>query len=399
MKYVVLVGDGMADYPLKELEDRTPLEIARTPNMDKIAREGCGGFARTVPKGMEPGSDVANLSILGYDPQECYTGRGPLEALALGIKIGKGQVAFRCNFVTVSEGIMADYSGGHITTEEAKVLIKLLNEKLGSEQVTFYPGVSYRNIAVIDESALSGWGALSCIPPHDITGKPASANLPEGKGSKFLVNLMNRSREILAEADVNKIKLDLGENPANMIWLWGQGKTPAFSSFQERFGASGSMISAVALLKGIGQAIGMEVITVPGATGYYDTNYKGKAQYCLDALRRGRDFVLVHVEAPDEAGHNGDRVQKVMAIEHFDDYVVGTVLDGLLDYPEYRVLVMPDHFTPLALKTHISDPVPFAMCGTGIKADRMSRLTEEEARKGKYGLVNGHEVLGMLIES
>jgi len=398
MKYVVLVGDGMADYPLEDLEGKTPLEIARTPNMDKIAREGAGGLARTVPKGMEPGSDVANLSILGYNPKECYTGRGPLEALALGIKLEKGQVAFRCNFVTVSEGLMADYSGGHVTTEEAKVLIELLNEKLGGEHVKFYPGVSYRNIAVIDESVMGGWGALSCIPPHDISGKPASMNLPEGKGSKFLIDLMNKSREVLAGADVNKVKLDLGENPANMIWLWGQGKTPALRNFKERFGVQGGMISAVALLKGIGQAAGMQVITVPGATGYYDTNYKGKAQYCLDALKAGCDFVLVHVEAPDEAGHNGDRVQKVLAIEHFDDYVVGTILDGLMDYPEYRVLLMPDHFTPLSLKTHISDPVPFVMSGTGITPDRMSRLTEDEARRGEHKTVNGHELLDMLIE-
>lgn len=295
---------------------------------------------------------------------------------------------------------MADYSGGHISTEEAKALIEMLDKSgLGAPETRFYPGVSYRNIAVINESALGdGKGELHCVPPHDIAGKLISANLPKGKGSEYLIELMDKSKAVLEGCDINKIKLDHAENPANMIWLWGYGKTPAMPSFQEKYGVKGAVISAVALLKGIGHALKMDVIDVPGATGYYDTNYKGKARYALDALERGCDFVLVHVEAPDEAGHNGDRVQKVIAIENFDEHVVGTILDGIKKYDDFRVLVMPDHFTPLSMKTHIADPVPFVMCGKGVMSENMDRFTEEEAKKGSYKSVKGHELLDMFIE-
>jgi len=313
MKYVVIVGDGMADFPISELNNKTPLEIARTPHFDTIAKIGCGGLARNVPKGMDPASDVANLSILGYDPKECYSGRGPLEAIDMGIELQPNQVAFRCNFVTISDGMMADYSAGHISNEEGTVLIDLLNKELGADSVQFYQGMNYRNIVVIDEAKLEdGSGTLHCVPPHDITGKPINANIPRGKGSEFLIGLMEKAANILGTCEINKVRIDHGENPANMIWLWGYGKTPQMVSFQERFGVRGAVISAVKLLKGIGKALKMDVIDVPGATGYYDTNYKGKAEHCLKALSEGCDYVFVHIEAPDEAGHNGDLHKKYL---------------------------------------------------------------------------------------
>ncbi|HRZ87684.1 MAG TPA: phosphoglycerate mutase, partial [bacterium] len=279
---------------------------------------------------------------------------------------------------------------------EAACLIEMLNRSLGSGQIKFYPGVSYRNIMVIDEEVLGGWSRLSCTPPHDIAGKHITPNMPSGKGSKILVDLMRRSSEILADADVNKVKVDLGENPSNMIWLWGQGKTPAIPAFQEMFGVKGGIISAVALLKGIASAAKMDIISVPGATGYYDTNYKGKAEHCIKSLEQGCDLVLVHVEAPDEAGHNGDRAQKLLAIERFDEYVVGHIYDEIKRRGDYRLMVLPDHYTPISLKTHVGDPVPFVISGAGIKADDMGRLTEAEALKGYYKTVDGHELMRIL---
>ncbi len=343
MKYVVLVGDGMADHPIDALDDKTPLEAAHTPNIDLISSEGDKGVVRTIPKGMYPGSDVANLSILGYDPKKYYTGRGPLEAASMGVFLDEGDVAFRCNLVTVKEGKLVDYSAGHISTDEGRALIKLIDGKLGGKNISFYPGISYRHLLVLKD-----FEKVECVPPHDIVGQLIEDNLPSGDNSELLKKIMQESRSILG---------------GYMIWPWGQGKSTKMASFEEKYGLSGSVISAVDLIKGIGICAGLQIINVPGATGYLDTNYKGKADHALKSLKN-KDFVFVHVEAPDEAGHEGDMEAKIKAIEDFDEKVVGTMLDGLNIYKEYKILVLSDHPTPISLRTHTADPVNFFMLST-----------------------------------
>lgn len=403
MKYIVLVGDGMGDRPLKELGGKTPLEVARIPNMDFIAKNGTVGNAVTIPESLAPASDVANLALLGYDPIKYYKGRGPLEAANMDVTLKKGDVALRCNLVTISDDKMADYSAGHISNKEAHNLIKFIDKKLGSEAVRFYPGVSYRHLAVI----ISGKTNLKeedlmktvCTPPHDILGKPIARYLPRGPASGFLTDLMLESKEILGSHDINKVRVDLGENPANMLWLWGQGIKPGMPSFYEKFKLQGSIISAVDLIKGIGKIIGLEPINVPGATGYYDTDYGAKAKYALDSLKKN-DFVFVHVEAPDEAGHNGDIRAKITAIENFDRLVVGTVLNSFKKSREdFRVLVLPDHATPISVRTHTRDPIPFAMYGSGIEKDNITAFNESAARKSKLFLEKGHKILETFLGS
>ncbi len=397
MKYAILVGDGMADYPVVELRNRTPLEVARTPNMDLLAAEGMGGLVHTIPDGMEPGSDVANLSIMGIDPTSHYTGRGPLEAASMGIEMGSDDVAFRCNLVTVSDDIMVDYSGGHISSEEGRLLIELLGEKFAGRGVRFFPGVSYRNLMLSPERLLQeNGGTLRCVPPHDIMGQSIRKHYPSGKGGRLLREIMQASYLILTQHMVNKVKIDLGENPANMIWLWGGGGKPSFRTFEEERGLSGAVISAVDLIKGIGKLLGFEVIDVPGATGYYDTDYSGKAAAALSALERV-DCVLVHVEAADEAGHNGDRTEKVRAIENFDAKVVGTILEGLRGTGDFRIMVLPDHATPLALRTHVADPVPFCIYGAGIAPDGMQAFNEKAAAKGSMNVEEGFRLMDRLL--
>jgi 2,3-bisphosphoglycerate-independent phosphoglycerate mutase len=387
----------MADYPLAELGNRTPLEIARTPNMDLLAREGTGGLVCTIPGGMEPGSDIANLAILGVNPSEHYTGRGPLEAASMNLQLGDDELAFRCNLVTVADEAMVDYSGGHISSEEAKVLIGVLAEKFAGRGVRFYPGVSYRNLMVAPERLLQdGKGPLQCVPPHDITGMPIPKNLPTGRGSRLLREIMQASHLILSQHPINKVKIDLGENPANMAWLWGGGKRPSITTFRNARGLDGAVISAVDLVKGIGRYLGLEVIEVPGATGYYDTDYAAKARAALDAFGRV-DFVLVHVEAADEAGHNGDRSEKVRAIENFDSLVVGAILEGLRALGEFRIMVLPDHATPLSVKTHVADPVPFCIYGTGIARGAMETFSERAALRGPLTVNEGWRLLDHLL--
>ncbi|MCK4827264.1 cofactor-independent phosphoglycerate mutase, partial [bacterium] len=363
MKYIVLIGDGMSDYPLKELGNRTPLEAAQTPNMDSIAKEGIVGTVKTIPEDLPSGSGVANLNVLGYDPRFYYTGRGPIEAANMGIILGKNDIAFRCNLITAKKGILFDYSAGHISDGEAKELIEFIDEKLGDDNIEFYPGTSYRHLMIIREAIeksglkISDINKIKCVPPHDITGKEIENNLPKNEGSSFLIELMEKSSPFMESHEVNKKRVADGKNPANMIWLWGQGKKPAMPSFKEKFGIGGSIISAVNLIKGIGICIGLKVINVPGATGFLDTNYKGKAEAALDSLKEN-DFVFVHVEAPDEAGHMGDAKKKIQAIEDFDKLVVGTILQGCKDFNEYKILVLPDHPTPISLMTHSREPVP-----------------------------------------
>jgi len=321
MKYIVIVPDGMADYPIKELGERTPLEAARTPNFDLIAKEGILGRVKTIPAKMNPASDVANISILGYDPALYYTGRGPLEAANLGVDLQEGDVAFRCNLITASEDTLVDYSSGHIRSKEAGILINAVDKALGSDRIKFYPGVSYRHLMLVKRGVDDGLEKLECKPPHDIAGQSISKNLPRGKGAEILINLMLESRKVLSAQEINHVRVDLKENPGNMIWLWGQGKKPSMPSFFDKYGLRGSVISAVDLIKGLGKIIGLEVINVPGATGYYDTDYEAKARAAIKALE-DKDFVFVHIEAPDEAGHNGDLREKITAIERCDQLVL-----------------------------------------------------------------------------
>lgn len=395
MKYIILVGDGMCDWPVNALEGKTPLEVARIPNMEYIAAEGIVGLADMIPPKMTPASDVANLSILGYDPTIYYTGRGPLEAANIGVELKENELAFRCNLITASDDIVADYSAGHISNRESKELIKFLNEKLGTESIRFYPGVSYRHLLVLRlerNLELLKLKKVRCIPPHDIVGQNIKRNLPKGEGSKLLIHLISKSRELLSAHDINKVRLDLKENPANMIWLWGQGVLPKMPNFYEKFGLNGAVISAVDLIKGIGRIIGLEVIDVPGATGYYDTNYLGKAEYALNFLKKG-DFVFVHVGAPDEASHNGELGQKIACIERFDKFVVGTVLEGLKRFKDFRILVLADHATPVEIRTHTRDSICFAIYGKGIAADSLKFFNERVAAQSVLRFPKGYELI------
>jgi len=347
MKYAILVGDGMSDYPVPELGDKTPLEVAKIPNMNDIARSGMIGLVKTVPMGMKPASDIANLSIMGYSPKSYYTGRGPLEAANIGVELAEDEVAFRCNLVTANNDTLADYSAGHISERESKILMDFLESKFGSDKIKFYHGKSYRNVVVIktrSQSEVTGLMKTVCIPPHDIIGQSISRHLPKGKAAELLIGLMEESRNFLASQEINKVRVDLKENPANMIWLWGQGTNPNMPSFKGLFGIDGSVISAVDLVNGIGRLVGLEVISVPGATGYYDTNYQGKGEYAVNCLE-DKDFVFVHVESPDEAGHNGEVREKIRAIENFDKFVVGAVWRFLRQAGDYRVMVLADHAT------------------------------------------------------
>jgi 2,3-bisphosphoglycerate-independent phosphoglycerate mutase len=362
MKYIVIIGDGMADRPLRELDGKTPLQAASAPNMDRLASAGLMGKVRTVPEGMHPGSDVANLSILGYDPRKYYSGRAPLEASSIGVKLSRDDVAFRCNLVTLkfnrekTRAIMEDYSSGHITTEEARALIKEVGSKLGSEAIRFYPGVSYRHLMVWS----GGSAEVECVPPHDILGRDIIDYLPVGEGEDVLRKIMKNSVDILEDHPVNKERVRNGKNPGNSVWFWGQGKQPALPTFREKYGISGSLISAVDLTRGLGICAGFEILDVPGMTGYLDTNYQGKADAALDSLNRV-DFVYIHVESPDEAGHSGRYKDKIKAIEDFDALVVGAVMKNTEKLGEYRILLMPDHPTPIELRTHTADPVPFVL--------------------------------------
>jgi len=388
----------MSDRPIEDLNGRTPLEVADTRYMDEIVKKGRIGISSTIPKGMTPASDVANLSILGYDPKKYYSGRGPLEAANIGVDLGEGDVAFRCNLVTESGDKMMDYSSGHITNKEAKTLIGEIERKLGNKRVKFYPGMSYRHLMVLKtssrEEALK-MSKIKCAPPHNILGESIKKNLPKGEGKEILIDLMDSSREVLARHDVNKVRIDLKENPGNMIWLWGQGVKASMPLFKTLYGVSGSIISAVDLIKGIGKIIGLDVINVPGATGYYDTNFKGKAEYALRALE-GKDFVFVHVEAPDEAGHNGDIRAKITAIENFDRHVVGTVWKDFKKKKDFRIMVLPDHATPIAKRTHTTEPVPFAIYGDDVKPDTACVFTEKASKAGKL-TADGHLLMKYLI--
>ena len=397
MKYAVLIADGMADRPLEELFEKTPLEAARTPHLDELASAGQVGLCQTVPAEVAPGTDVSTLSILGYDPRRYYSGRGFLEAVNIGVNLKENEVAFRCNLITTEEDRIVDYSAGHISTEEARVLIHHLNKALGKKGIRFYPGVSYRHLLVVKKSlSPTGRFEVQAVGPHTLIGREATANLPQGEGADLLRGLMEASRQALQDHEVNKVRLDLKENPATMIWLWGPGTHTDFPSFKERFGVEGAVISAIDLIKGVGKLVGFEVVDVPGATGYYDTNYLGKAEYALEALRR-KDLVLVHLEATDEAGHNGDLRQKMLAIEKFDKFIVGSITKGLRRSKNVRILVMPDHATLVSTRSHVSDPVPFLLYGKDIAAGRARSFSEREAKETGFIVEEGHRLMEAFI--
>lgn len=396
MKLIVLLGDGMSDHPIDSLGGKTPLQAARTPNMDFMAQRGTLGLARTVPAGLPPGSDVANLSVFGYDPRRCYTGRSPLEAASMGVPLGPDDVAYRINLVTLSpQGgrlLMQDYSAGHIDTEDARELIDAMQERFGNDEFQFYPGISYRHLMVWR----NGKGRITATPPHDITGQNILPHLPQGEGAERLIDLMNSSQLLFKGHPVNRRRESSGKIPVSSIWLWGQGKAPRMETYQERFGLTGAVISAVDLIRGIGVYAGLEVIKVPGATGYIDTNYGGKADAALSALER-HDFVYLHVEAPDEASHSGNLDHKMRAIEDFDDKVVGPILRGISRFGEYRILCMPDHPTPLARMTHTAEPVPFILYRgeTGVKPGVVG-YDEESARSTGIMIEDGFRLMEMM---
>lgn len=396
MKYVVVIGDGMADYPLEELDGKTPLQTAQIPNMDCIASNGVSGLLKTIPSGMEPGSDVANLSIMGYDPEKYYTGRGPLEAASIGADLDDDEVAFRCNFINEGEGLIADFNADHITTEEASELIESLNKAFYTFG-KFYLGTSYRNLFVCENNGMSN---IESTPPHDVVGEPVTDHLikPADDERAILINgLMDKSRKILLDHPINLKRIQNGKKPANMIWLWGQGGKPKMNPFIDKYGIKGATITGVDLIKGLGVYLGLTNIFVPGATGYYDTDYCGKAKCALKALE-DHDLVFIHVEAPDEAAHAGDIEEKIKAIERIDKRILGKLLDDLPGYEDYSLSILPDHPTPISIKTHALDPVPYAMFSSKGSRDEVKFYDEKSAKEGSQGLIDGYRFMKSLID-
>lgn len=396
MKYMVVIGDGMADYPLEDLNNKTPLQTAYTPNMDYIASKGVNGLLKTIPEGMDPGSDVANLSIMGYDPGKYYTGRGPLEAASIGADLADDEVAFRCNFINQQEGLLADFNADHITTEESSELIEALNQAF-YRYGKFYLGTSYRNLFVCKNHDKS---IIQSTPPHDVVGEPIKDHLikpKEAESAQLINKIMEKSSDILADHPVNRKRVREGKKPANMIWLWGQGAKPSMNKFSDEYGIRGATITGVDLIKGIGVYLGLTNIHVPGATGYYDTDYCGKAKYALEALEN-HDLVFIHIEAPDEAGHAGDIAEKIRAIERIDKRILGKLLDDLPDYGDYSLSVLPDHPTPISIQTHTPDPVPYAMYSSKGVGDDVEFYDEKSAEKGSQGLREGYKFLRNLLE-
>ncbi|MCX5804856.1 MAG: cofactor-independent phosphoglycerate mutase [Proteobacteria bacterium] len=392
MKYIVIIGDGMADFPLDELGGKTPLMTAHKPYMDMMAREGACGKVLTIPEGFSPGSDVACMSIFGYSPAKYYTGRAPIEASGMGIKMGEADVAFRCNLVYLTNlsgsTIMTDYSSGHITTDEARVLIDALQRETGSGEFTFFPGISYRHIMLWNK----GLFEMETTPPHDITGKDILSYLPKGKGADKIIALMKNSQEIFREHRINKTREETGKVPANSIWLWGQGKRSQFPLFFEKYGVRGATVAAVDLIKGISSLIGFDTPHVEGATGYLDTDYSAKAARALELLK-DHDIVYIHIEAPDEASHNGNVNEKIKAIEHIDSEVVGSIYEKIGE--QVRMLIVTDHATPITMKTHHACPVPYVIFEKGRKGNGCP--TGYDERSGDL-ILDGEALIEQLIK-
>lgn len=395
-----MLGDGMADYPVAELGNKTPLEVAHKPNMDFMAKNGMVGMAKTVPDGMAPGSDVANLSVMGYDPEKCYTGRSPLEAVSIGIDLDESDVTYRCNLVTLTDADnyedadMKDYSAGEISTAEAREIVEFLDSKLGTDKIKLYTGTSYRHCLVVKGIKT---GAL-LTPPHDISGKPIKNSLPKGENAELLLEFMKKSRELLKNHPVNKKRIENGKNPVTSCWFWGEGTKPAVSSFYDTYGIKGGVISAVDLIKGIGMCAGHKVAKVENATGNWDTNFEGKADAALELLE-DCDYVYIHVEGPDECGHHGDLKHKISSIEDIDSKIISKLVTELdKKGEEYTMLVMPDHPTPLSIMTHISDPVPFIIYNNKRKlSPSAASYCEKDAKETGVYVEKACELINIML--
>lgn len=395
MKYVVICIDGAADWPIAALGNRTPLEAARMPNLQRLAKEGVVGRTQHAPEGMDNGSDVCCMSLLGFDPRKHHTGRAPIEAKSLGIDLKPGEIAVRCNTVTVEDGVMVDYSAGHIKTEDSRQLIQAVDRALGKEGLRFYPGVQYRHILVVKKG---GPLDAQCTAPHNITGKQIANHLPNGADAPLLLDLMERSKPIFAEHSVSKARMETDENPATQIWLWGHGPRPSLPTFRETFGIGGAMISAVDLLKSLGLYLGLEVLNVPGITGFTDTDYAAKARYAIEAFAR-HDLVFVHIEAPDECGHLGDHKHKTESLEAIDEKVIGPIAScEAARSGQMRLLLCPDHSTPCVLKAHATEPIPFLAWGPGF-APLGIEYNEGAARQSKVKIEHGCELMGQFLRA
>ncbi len=401
MKYILVVGDGMADYPVPELQNKTPLQAAYKPNIDSITAKGRSGLLKTVPDECVPGSETAICSVLGYDPRIYNTGRGPLEVPARGIQLGPNDAAYRCNIITEKNNTVHDYSSGHITTEEATQLILSLRKELAQPgKIEFYPGLDYRHFLILRNFPHPE--QIKCNPPHDVRGaqvadvKPKALTNNAEKDAELLNDMIARSRDILRDHPINIARQKANKNPGNLIWPWGGGRKPAMPTLKEKYGIKSAAISAVDLVKGIGTYAGMQIINVNGATGLSDTNYEGKADAALEAIKTN-DLVFVHVEAPDEAGHVGDYKLKVKTIEDLDRRCIGRIMAGMKE--PYAIAVLPDHPTPIKTRTHARDPVPFSIAAPSLMPDGVEKFDEESAKKGGYGLVDNDYLISLLLSS
>jgi len=401
MKYAIVIPDGCADEPQASLGGKTPLQAAHKPNMDRIARLGVVGRTDNVPPTLTPASDVATLSLFGYDPLEVYTGRAPLETAAMGLLLGPGDWAIRCNLVHVDREEMRDFTAGHISSEDGRQLIAALQETLGTTlggRLEFHPGVSYRNILIHRGPGAPFTAETRSQPPHDIPDKPIAQHLPKGPGADLLCDLMGKSRQVLGDHPINRARQARGDKPATQIWLWGQGRAPSLRPFVEIFGKRGAILSAVDLVRGVGVLLGWKRIDVPGATGYLDTNYAAKGRYGVAALA-DNDLVCVHVEAPDEASHEGKADAKVRALEEIDRHIVGPLLEALPGHGDWRILVSPDHRTTLRTRAHAYGMVPFAVAGTGITADSRVCYDELQAESSDLVFAKGHRLMPWFLGS
>lgn len=400
MKYIVVLGDGMADYRIAQLGNRTPLQCANKPSIDFLAANGEIGMVKTIPEGIPPGSDAANLSVMGYDPRKYYSGRSPLEAASMGIELSATDLAFRCNLVNLEvsgsyeSATMIDYSSDEISTEESAELINEVNKHLSNSEITFYPGISYRHCMVWH----NGKGSRKMTPPHDILGKDISDYLPTGDFGEMMLSFQKKSYEILKDHPVNQARIARGLLPANSIWLWGEGKKPAIPKFIDKYGIKGSVVSAVDLIKGIGLCAGLDSIDVEGTTGNINTNFKAKAGAALNELAKGQDFVYIHIEAPDECGHRFEIENKVKSIEYIDKLVVGTLIEGLAVYDDYSIMVLPDHPTPLSLRTHTSEPVPYIIYRKSCeKPSGVAGYDEFQARRTGISIEDGYTLMDRFL--
>lgn len=390
MKYVIAVGDGMADEYIEKLGGKTPVEYSKTPNLDKVAQKGICGMVDLIPEGFPPGSDIGNMSIMGYAPQKYHTGRAPIEAASIGIKLEPNETAFRCNLVTIKDGIMDDYSAGHITTESAAEIIKEL-QKLNCDKYRFYLGTQYRHILAVKDIEIN---ESPLTPPHDISGRKVEEYEPK---NELLREIRQKAHEILANCPENKKRVASGQKPASDVWFWGEGKTAKYPSLKERYGITGAVISAVDLVKGLGALAGMEIVNVEGTTGYLGTNYAGKVAACREMLRK-HDFVYIHLEAPDETSHEGNLEKKIQAIEEYDNLVVGEIIKMQDEFPDLNLMVLPDHPTFVRTKTHAEGKVPFAVFGPNVPVGNADSYCERAAEKTKIVINSGEELFDKFIK-